>query len=63
MPKNIFHVKKQMSYTLLIFEMRSYPIEIMAMKRIVKHMLKIENVSHISFLELHRKQVKDSKDK
>ena len=55
-------VKKQMAYTLLLLEIGSLPIEIMAMERVVEYMFKVQkSSSHQQLLELHGKKAKRSK--
>ena len=53
--------KKQTPYTLPFLEMGSFPIKMMAMKRFVECMLKVERSPHVAFLEMGSKQ-KDPKD-
>ena len=54
-------VKKQKSYTFLLLDTGSLPIEIMTMEKVVEYMHKIQKSPHIDFLELHGKHEKRSK--
>ena len=45
-----------MSFTLLLIETSSLPIEIMAMKGLLQTCLWLKRIPHIDFLESHEKQ-------